>query len=55
MTAKQIMNDHAEWITRDRTASDCDYAIYFVTDNAESWVLLENTLDAWDFIEEAMK
>ena len=58
MTAYQIMNDHAKRKTWGRTAWDCYLAICPVTDRAdwwESWVIFEDTLDAWGFVEEAMK
>ena len=58
MDARQIMNDSAEWKTLGRAAHDCYHAIYFVTDSAdwdESRVLYESTLNAWDFMQEAIK
>ena len=58
MNAKQIMDDSTEWRMWHNTAWDCDLAICPVTDRAdwwESWVLIENTLDAEGFMEEVMK
>ena len=58
MTAWQIMDDHARWITRVRTASDYHCAIRNVTDHAdllESGVLIDGALDAWGVVEEAIK
>ena len=58
MTAWQIMNNDARWETVYRTASDCDYATCFTTDNAdwlESRVLIEDTLNAGVIMAEAMK
>ena len=58
MTAWQIMDDHARWITRVRTASDYHCAIRNVTDHAdllESGVIGEDTLNAWGIMEEVMK
>ena len=58
MTAEEIMNNDARWETCDRTAWNCDHATRYATDYAdwwESWVLLEDTLDAEGIMEEAMK
>ena len=58
MTAGQIMNDGAVRKTWHRTALDCDHATRNATDYAdwrESLVLIESTLNAGDFMAEAMK
>ena len=58
MKAYQIMNNDAMWETLERSASDCYYAIYFVTDNAdrlESGVIFEDTLRAQAIMEEVTK
>ena len=58
MTAYQIMNDHAGWITQDRSAWDCYDAAHRVTDDTDYWesrVLIEGTLSAHGIMEEAMK
>ena len=58
MTAEEIMDFGARWATWGRTARDCYWAIYPVTgprDWRESWVLLEDTLNAWGIMAEVMK
>ena len=58
MTAEDIMSFNAGWTTWCMTASDCYWPISNVTDLADWWesrVLIEGTLDAGGFMEEATK
>ena len=58
MTAYKIMNRDSMWGTWDRTVFDCNDATRNATDYAdwrESLVLIESTLNAGDFMAEAMK
>ena len=58
MKAWQIMDGEVKWKMRDSTARDCHCAIRHATDYAdwrESLVLIESTLNAGDFMAEAMK
>ena len=58
VTAEDIMSFNAELETQCKTVWNCDSAIIPVTDLADwrgSDVLLEGALDAWGFVEEAIK
>ena len=59
MTANQIMNNDAWRNTQDRTVWDYSGDIYDATDYYDDWlesrVMVEDTLNEWDFVEEAMK
>ena len=58
MKAEKIMNGEAGGETWSRTVWDCFWATRDSTDDAdwlESWVLLEDTLNAEGIMEEAMK
>ena len=57
-SAQQIMNERARRNTLERSAWNCDYAIYYATDSAdwrESWVIGEDTLDAEGFMADVFR
>ena len=58
MMAYHIMDGEVKWKTWSSTAIDGHYAIYYATDRAdwrESGVLIEDTLNAHDFMQEATR
>ena len=58
MKAYQIMNNHAKWQTLERSALDCYIAFCPATNDTDYWesrVMVEDTLNAWGIMAEAMK